>query len=121
VVTPGGVQAGLVPFFEEWLGAPYPVMRADRALLMPLIEHPDGLGARPAGEHRSYLAGLAGSPLGPALRRFSVLAAAAYATTPAGFSAIGFVGNEPRASFDGPPPAVLARLDAEFAKLEFPK
>lgn len=123
IVTPGidgspaGSALGLIDFFDEWLGAPYPDMTADRGLILPMLETVDGLAdrAQPA-RHRS-VSGLAAGAHAAAFARFCVLAAAAYYTTAAGFTAIGFIGNEPRETFDGPPPEVLAHFDVEFAKL----
>ena len=45
--------------------------------------------------------------------RFRGLAGGAYFATPEGWRAIGYVGNIPLPSFDGPPPEVLARLGVE--------
>lgn len=44
---------------------------------------------------------------------FRSLACGAYYATPEGWRAIGYVGNVPMASFDGPPPEVLARVGVE--------
>ena len=46
-------------------------------------------------------------------RRFRALAASAYYATEAGWKAIGYVGNVAQATFDGPPPEVLAKLGVE--------
>ena len=115
---PSGSSVGLVAFFDEWLGAPYPDMVADRALIMPLLEAFRGVARDAATRRTQRIERLAG-PLARAFARFCVLAAAAYHTTPLGVTALGFVGNEPRPTFDGPPPQVLAHFDAEFAKLRF--
>jgi len=44
---------------------------------------------------------------------FRNLAMGAYYATPQGWKAIGYVGNIPLATFDGPPPEVLEQLDVE--------
>ena len=44
---------------------------------------------------------------------FRTLCAAAYYATPEGWKAIGYVGNVPLTSFDGPPPEVLKQLGVE--------
>jgi hypothetical protein len=46
-------------------------------------------------------------------RRFRSLAAAAYYATPAGWEAIGYVGNQPSLTYEGPPQEVLTRLGVE--------
>ena len=93
---PSAIEAGLPDFFDEWLSAPYPDQQADRALILPLLR---GSADRKAED------------------RLRVLALAAYYTTPAGITAIGFVGNEARAGFDPLPPDVLQYLEDQFARL----
>ena len=108
--SPKGSDLGLVDFFDEWLSAPYPDQQADADLIMPMLKT---LGSNP----QSGVPKLASSA-DPKFRRFCTLAAAAYHTTPEGIKALGFVGNEPRATFDGPPPEVLRHFDVELAKLD---
>lgn len=117
--SPPGSALGLVDFFDEWLGAPYPDMVADRALIMPMLAEVAGLAELAERPRAAGVAALGNGSTRPAFARFCVLAAAAYHTTPPGIAALGYVGNEARESFDGPPPEVLAHFDAEFAKLEF--
>lgn len=117
--SPPGSALGLVDFFDEWLGAPYPDMLADHDLIMPMLKRVSGLAALPATARGARVAALRSGGTALAFDRFCVLAAAAYHTTPQGIAALGYIGNEPRPTFDGPPPDVLAYFDAEFAKLEF--
>jgi hypothetical protein len=110
-LMPAPSALGIDAFFDEWLSAPYPDQQADRALILPL-----------ASDHRPPTTlverlGFATDAAAPALARFRLLVVAACYTTSAGMTAIGYIGNEPRATFDGPPPAVLAHFDAEAAKL----
>jgi hypothetical protein len=125
---PAASALGLVEFLDEWLSAPYPDQQADARQLRPLAAAFDALALQRAGSRfataepaaRASLVATFATGAGPttaAFRRLCVLAAAAYYTTPAGLEAIGFVGNVPRATFDGPPPEVLARLDAAAAAL----
>ena len=93
---PSAREAKLDEFFDEWLSAPYPDQQADRALILPLTEGK----ADPAAEDR-----------------LRVLALAAFYTTPAGITAIGFVGNEPRERFEPLPADVVAHLERQFALL----
>jgi hypothetical protein len=117
--SPKGSALGLVDFFDEWLGAPYPDMVADRTLIMPMLKRMTGFAGLAVIDRKTQVDELASGGTAKAFARFCVLAAAAYHTTPAGITALGYVGNEPRPSFDGPPPEVLAHFDAELAKLEF--
>ena len=102
---------GIAAFLDEWLSAPYPHQEADRALILPLTDIP--------GQPITLLARMqvATDPLLPALARLRLLVVTACYTTPDGMKAIGYIGNEPRESFDGPPLNVLAAFDAEAAKL----
>ena len=43
-------------------------------------------------------------------KKFRDLTAGGYYTTPEGMKDIGYVGNVPLATFDGPPPEVLRKL-----------
>lgn len=104
--TPPASTLNLASFFDEWLSAPYPDQRADRALLLPLLAAVEATPA-PNGDAQDQVAS----------ERFRVLAAAAYYTTEIGMVAIGYVGNEPRATFEGPPPDVIAGLEAALARL----
>jgi hypothetical protein len=57
--------------------------------------------ARAAPDHR---------PLVPCFKRFRDLTIGGYFTTPEGMEAIGYRGNVPLPSFEGPPPEVLRQL-----------
>lgn len=98
----------LEEFFDEWLSAPYPDQRDDRRLLTPLLDTVARTSARTIPRDAASKAAVA---------RFRILAAAAYYTTPEGLAAIGFVGNEARERFDGPPPEVARNFEKAFAKL----
>jgi hypothetical protein len=43
-------------------------------------------------------------------KKYRDLTAGGYYTTPEGMKALGYVGNVPLATFDGPPPEVLKKL-----------
>lgn len=134
VILPGDAAAppasavGLVDFLDEWVSAPYPQQQADAAQLIPLLEELDAAAMRrfnavlsdlSTADRTALVAVHAedASPRREAFRRLCVLAAAAYYTTPAGFTDIGFIGNVPRASFDGPPEEVLQRFAAALQQL----
>jgi hypothetical protein len=107
-------------FLAAWLGAPYPDQIADHRLLTPLI---DQLQAEnwirlPAKARHARLAALETSV---AFRRFVALTAGAYYTTTEGARLVGFIGNTPSPQFLGPPPDVLARLDAAIASIPVPQ
>jgi len=114
---PGAVALGVVDFLDEWLSAPYAVQRADLALvrtgLAELIMQP---ADRPLGELIAQPE--ASEPRWKSLaQRVRTLVLIGWGTTPQAAPQLGFLGNEPRARFDGPPPDVLALLRSRAAAL----
>lgn len=126
--SPSASAVGVPAFIDEWVSAPYPDHVSDRirirgglvwldrearerfgsafvdlateqhhAICDDICHVPD---ARP--EHRSAAL---------FFDRFRDLAATGFWTTEAGMADVGYVGNVPLASFDGPPIEVLDRLD----------
>jgi hypothetical protein len=127
---PAASEAGVVAMLDEWISAPYPQQRSDRAVILDGFAWLDAHASERFGEP---FAGLAPERIeaicddlcyapeakpefqqGAAFfSRFRNLCAGAYYATPAGWKAIGYVGNVPLVSFDGPPPEVLAKLGVE--------
>lgn len=116
---PNPSDLDIAAFFDEWTGAPYPEQIADRAALIDILATLDGYAGgdwssldargREAVIERVEAAGT--EVQRASLRRLTLLTLAAVYTSPAGIRAIGFVGNEPRERFGGPPPDVLAKLE----------
>jgi Gluconate 2-dehydrogenase subunit 3 len=117
-------------YIDEWISAPYAAQQESRG---PIL---DGLAWLEAESQKRFNKGAADAPPAglnailadicdvaaakPAFKdaaRFFVafrgLASGAYYATPAGWKAIGYVGNVPLLTFDGPPPEVLAKLGLE--------
>ncbi len=117
---PAAHEVGVVAMIDEWISAPYPQQQADRPVIL------DGLGWLEAEAMKRFekpFSQLAEEQqhnicddicFGPSAKpefkkaaaffaRFRSLAASAYYATPAGWQAIGYVGNVPLAKFDGPP------------------
>lgn len=126
--APPASSVDLASFLDEWVSAPYPEQRQDAAALIPLLDEIDREAARrfakpladaSSSQVSSLVATYAAdtSSHRKAFQRLCVLAAAAYYTSPAGITAIGYVGNEPRLSFDGPPSEVLQRFAAALDRL----
>jgi hypothetical protein len=112
---------------DEWISAPYPQQQGDKPVIL------DGLIWMEAESNKRFGKGFvnlneaqkhaicddicfSGSAK-PQFRkaaeffnRFRSLCASAYYATPEGWKAIGYVGNVPLPSFDGPPPEVLEKL-----------
>ena len=117
---PAPSSLGLGDFFSEWLSAPYPEQRADRALLLPFIDalSEEGFAAADGASQTTKAETLhAAGADEPAFQRFLRLTAGAYYTTPEGAAIMGFIGNQPSNHFAGPPDDVIAHLEREAAKL----
>ncbi|MEI6105952.1 MAG: gluconate 2-dehydrogenase subunit 3 family protein [Opitutae bacterium] len=125
--SPSAAQLGVYDFIDEWISAPYPDQALDRPIIL------DGLGWLDAEARRRYgrdfavlaaaeqaaicddicAVGKAAPPHAAAatfFARFRDLTAGGFYTTPEGMKDIGYVGNVPLATFDGPPPEVLRKL-----------
>jgi gluconate 2-dehydrogenase gamma chain len=109
VAAKAASQVGVTELFNEWLSAPYPSFVADRELILPLLDRLPTNCTAPVATHsfRSEAA----------FERFRLLTAAAYYTSDEGMKAIGYIGNQPRATFDGPPATVLEHFAVEYRKL----
>jgi len=124
---PAASAVGVVEMVDEWVSAPYPAQQADRPIII------DGLAWIEAESNKRFgkLFGdvseeqkhaicddicFHGTAKGEFKKgaaffsRFRSLCAGAYYGTPEGWQAIGYVGNVPLQSFDGPPAAVLEKL-----------
>ena len=124
---PAASEAGVVEMIDEWVSAPYPQQKSDRPIVL------DGLGMlenesldrfnRRFGDltdeqRRAICDDICFAPaakprhkkLARFFDKFRDLCASAYYATPAGWKAIGYVGNTPLVEFTGPPPEVLERL-----------
>ena len=117
-------------YIDEWISAPYPLQQKDRTALLPGLQWLEdeskkrfqGSFASLTGTQKHAIcddicgAGTVKPQFKKAaafFSKFRSLAASAYYGTDAGWKAIGYVGNISLASFDGPPPEVLAKLGIE--------
>jgi len=118
---------GVVDFIDEWVSAPYPAGQRDRPVVL------EGLAWLDAEARRRYARGFvelhgeeqraicdeiccewrAAPERREAARFFALyrnLTAGGFYSTPAGREDLGYIGNVPRASFDGPPAALIEKL-----------
>jgi Gluconate 2-dehydrogenase subunit 3 len=124
--SPSASSVGVVDFIDEWISAPYPAHQVDRTIVVEglrwLDEHSRQRFASAFAEigatHQAAICDdicflpRAAPQLTQAatfFARFRDLTAGGFYTTPHGRSDIGFVGNVPRATFDGPPLEVLRK------------
>jgi hypothetical protein len=126
-VSPSASSVGVVDFIDEWISAPYPQQRGDRAIILPGLtwieaeakSRFDKIFAALESAQREAIAndicspGKAAPNLATAAKffaKFRDLTAGGFYTTPVGMKDIGYVGNVPLAKFDGPPPEVLKKV-----------
>jgi hypothetical protein len=122
--APGAVAVGVVSFINEWVSAPYPQQTADRKRILAGFDWLD------AQAKQRFSRSFAGSSVAqrteicddvayvPRARaefkeaaeffaRYRDLTIGGFCTSPQGRQYLGYVGNVPLTSFDGPPPEVL--------------
>lgn len=114
-------------FIDEWVSAPYPDQQKDRPVVVEGLAWIDAEAGRRFRKDFADLDGAqqtaicddicflpnAGARFKTAARffaRFRDLTAGGFYTTPEGMKDIGYTGNVPSATFDGPPREVLERL-----------
>jgi hypothetical protein len=127
---PAASEVRTPDYIDEWISAPYPVQQKDREIILPGITWLGEESRKRFGKEFADLGdeqkhAIADDICWPAdakpefkkaavfFVKFRALAASAYYGTEAGWKAIGYVGNVPLASFDGPPKEVLERLGVE--------
>lgn len=124
---PAASDVGVVEMVDEWISAPYPQQEADRPVILEGLAWLEAESGKrfsksfdaldQAQQHAicdDICYGHTAKPEHKAgalfFSRFRSLCASAYYSTAEGWTAIGYVGNVPLASFDGPPKAVLEKL-----------
>lgn len=121
---PGAVAVGVVDFINEWVSAPYPQQVADRKLILAGFDWLDaqaeqrfsrGFGESGASQRSAICDDICYLPRARAefkqaaefFARYRDLTIGGFCTSPQGRHYLGYVGNVPLASFEGPPPEVL--------------
>ena len=121
-------SVGVVDFIDEWVSAPYPDCRRDSPIVLAGFGWLETEAARRFG--KGFVALDPGQQTGicddicdaaraaperrDAARFFAVyrdLTAAGFYSTPVGRKDLGYIGNVPLKSFDGPPVELLRRLN----------
>ncbi len=125
--SPAASAVGAHEFIDEWIGAPYDGNREDLVLVRGGLAWLDresnarfdrGFAALADEQRRAICDDICYQPNARPDHRAAArffdrvrdLAATAFWTTEQGMGDLGFVGNRPMASFEGPPPEVLERL-----------
>lgn len=123
--SPSAAELDVHQFIDEWVSAPYPAHQKDKALIVEGLAWMDAEAARRfeakpfaelslAQQHTicDTLCAVAKAPpelagIARFFARFRDLTAGGFFTHPTGMKDLGFVGNTPSVTFDGPPPEVL--------------
>ena len=120
-------SVGVPDFLDEWVSAPYPQQRADRILILAGLAWIEAEAQRRfatswldiSGEQQQAICDdICHEPdakptykqAARFFQRFRELTVAGFYTTPVGQKDIGYVGNVPLGSFDGPPAELIAKL-----------
>jgi hypothetical protein len=126
--SPGASAVGLVDFIDEWVSAPYPASQKDRSVVLQGFVWLDTEATRRFGKGFADLGitqqsaicddicdlSRAAPERRTAAEFFAVyrdLTAGGFYSTPVGRKDLGYIGNVPLTSFDGPPPELLRKLN----------
>jgi len=121
---PGAVAVGVVDFINEWVSAPYPQQAQDRKLILAGFEWLDAeaerrfsrdFGSSSTSQRSAICDDIRYAPRARTqferaaafFARYRDLTIGGFCTSPEGRQYLGYVGNVPLPSFDGPPPEVL--------------
>jgi hypothetical protein len=126
--SPGASAVGVVDFIDEWVSAPYPASQRDRPVVLQGFVWLDVEATRRFGKGFADLgstqqsaicddicdASRAAPERRTAAQFFAVyrdLTAGGFYSTPVGRKDLGYIGNVPLTSFEGPPPELLKKLN----------
>jgi len=125
--SPSASMVGVPDFIDEWISAPYPAQAGDRRIVLEGLKWMDDEARRRfrAGfadlthEQQTAICDDISNPVkakpehkkaAPFFKRYRDLTAGGYYTTPEGMKAIGYVGNMPAGTFEGPPMEALRHV-----------
>jgi hypothetical protein len=120
----GAVAVGVVDFINEWVSAPYPQQAADRKVILAGFDWLDAQAQQrfsrsfveaSVSQHSAICDDICYLPkaqhefkqAAEFFARYRDLTLGGFCTSPQGRQYLGYVGNVPLASFEGPPPEVL--------------
>jgi hypothetical protein len=124
--SPAASAVGVVEFIDEWISAPYPQQRGDRDLVLPGLAWVESEAQKRFSKSFSAITDAqraqiaddicSGTKARPEFAtaakffaKFRDLTAGGFYTTPVGMKDIGYRGNTPMATFDGPPIEALKK------------
>lgn len=126
--SPSASSVGVVDFIDEWVSAPYPDSQRDRPIVLDGLVWLDAESTRRFGKGFADLEAAqraaiceeicdearAAPERRTAAHFFAVyrnLTAGGFYSTPVGRKDLGYIGNVALASFEGPPPELLRKLN----------
>ena len=133
--APAPSAVGIPDFVDEWVSAPYPDQRRDRALILPGLLWLDAEANRRWGraftddvdDRQLALLAILATPPASAdpesgarygfFRRFRSVAVGAYYSLERNFPEIGYFGNAPQEAFPPPTEQEIAFIDKAITKL----
>jgi hypothetical protein len=125
--SPSASSVGVVDFLDEWVSAPYPNQREDRALILEGLLWMDAEASRRFAKQFADLdesaqraicddicyeksARLQFAAAAKFFARYRDLTAGGFYTSPEGRKDLGYIGNVPLLKFSGPPAEVLRKV-----------
>jgi hypothetical protein len=125
--SPAASTVGVPDFIDEWISAPYPLHRGDQSLIVEGLDWIETESQKRFGQSFPNLIGRQQRAIcddicfeknaAPEFKkaahffaRYRDLTAGGFYTTPEGMKDIGYIGNVPLATFDGPPPELIKKL-----------
>ena len=125
--SPSAAQLHVHDFIDEWISAPYPTQALDRPIILKCLKWIEAEAQRRFSRNFPILTDREKTTIcddvcfvktatpefadaAKLFTRFRDLTAGGFYTTPEGMKDLGYTGNRPLASFDGPPPEVLKKL-----------
>jgi hypothetical protein len=125
--SPSAESLGVVDFIDEWVSAPYPRQLADRPVMLEglawmdaeaLLRFEKYFAELDESQRRAICDDICYEPKAAAkfaraakfFTHFRDLTVGGYYSTPAAHRDLGYIGNVPQSSFDGPPLELLRKL-----------
>lgn len=125
--SPAASTVGVTEFIDEWVSAPYPKQRAERQIILSGLAWINAESARRYGtsfaraseaQRVELCTDIAYVPearpefkeAANFFKRYRDLTAGGFYTTPAGTKDIGYVGNTPQITFNGPPADLIRKM-----------
>ncbi len=122
--SPSASELKIADFIDEWVSAPYPDQQQDKKIILAGLAELDRQAYEQSSEYfnqssvdqqaelfdqlaKHVQKGTGTEEMAQFFERLVYLFVGGFYTTPQGMADIGYVGNRPQTSFDGPPKEIL--------------